>query len=189
MNHEAPGPAGGRNDFINNRFIAPDEAMSPLYHSAEEILIFAAHSELRAEGLRQIENVAAEKNVPSAAFLPGQYKASRMSWTLVKAAFNQPVRRRLFKVGFYRTKDACNPIAFARPKKIQKLAGCGELVVINERDEVSRGVRQCLVASQRDVFIRLNCIYDFRKASDGFALAFLDNCIRRSSRVVIDDDN
>src|SRR5215475_10107875 len=130
MNHEAPAPADGRNDFINNCFITPDEAMTMLHHTAKEILIFAAHSELGAEGLRQIENVAAEKNVPSAAFLPGHYKASRMSWTLVKAAFNQPVRRLLFKVGFYRTKDACNPIAFARAKKIQKPAGCGELAVI-----------------------------------------------------------
>jgi hypothetical protein len=49
MNHEAPGPSGGRNDFIDNGFIAPQEAMPTLHHSSKEILVLAAHSELGAE--------------------------------------------------------------------------------------------------------------------------------------------
>src|SRR5215468_9960630 len=94
MNHEAPAPTGGWNNFINNRFVAPEEAMPLLYHAAKEILIFAAASELLAEGrLRWIENVAAEKNISSAAFLPGHHKASGMSWTLIKATLNKPLGR------------------------------------------------------------------------------------------------
>ena len=49
MNQEAPAPPGGRNGFISNRFVAPDEAMPTLYHSSKEILVLAAHAELGAE--------------------------------------------------------------------------------------------------------------------------------------------
>lgn len=49
MNQQAPAPPGGRNGFINNRFVAPDEAMSTLHHSSKEILVLAAHVELGAE--------------------------------------------------------------------------------------------------------------------------------------------
>lgn len=157
MNHEAPAPTGGRNNFINNRFTAPDEAVTLLYHAAKEILIFAASSELLAEGrLGWIENVAAEKNISSAAFLPGHHEASRMSWTLVKTAFDKPLGRFVVEVGFYRTQDAGNLMAFARPKKIQQPASRGEFVVINEHDEITRGVRQRVVASQGDICSRLN---------------------------------
>ena len=157
MNHEAPAPTGGRNNFINNRFIAPDEAMPPLYHAAKEILIFTTSSELAAKRrLRWIENVAAKKNISGAAFLPGHHEASRMSWALVKTAFDQPLGRFVVEVGFYRTKDAGNLMAFTRPKQIQQPAGGGEFVVINEHDEITRGVRQRVVASQGDISSRLN---------------------------------
>jgi hypothetical protein len=95
----------------------------------------------------------------------------------------------MFEVGFYRTKNARNPKALARPKKIQKPARRWEFIVINERDKIARGVTQRFIARQGDIFSRLDCVYDLRSLSEALALAFLDNCTRRLGRVVIDDDN
>jgi hypothetical protein len=126
---------------MNSRFIAPEEAMPSLYHATKEILIFAASSELPAERrLRWIENVVTKKNISGAAFLPGHLEASRMSWTLVKTAFDKPFGRVLFEVGFYRAKNAGNLMVFTRAEKIQQPARGGEFVVVNEHNEVTSSV-------------------------------------------------
>jgi hypothetical protein len=185
VNHKAPAPAGGRNNFIHDRFVAPNEAMAIFDYAPEKILIFTTRSKLEAEWrLRGIEDSAAEKNVSSAAFLPGHHKASRMGRTLIKAALNQPLGRFVFEMGFYRTKHACNAISFACSKKIQQPAGGGEFVVINERNKVTCGMRDGRVAGYSNIAFSLDGV---RNIQVRFSTALVYGRSAALRRVIIDD--
>src|SRR6185437_331535 len=117
MNHKSATPARWWNNLICNRFITPDEPMSPLDHPPEKILIFTSGAEFPTKTwFGRIEYASAKNHISGPTFTPGHLKACWVSWPFVETPFNQPARRFLVEVRFHRAKHTRYIMRFARPE-------------------------------------------------------------------------
>src|SRR5580658_2390183 len=116
LEDKLPAPANRRDCFPCHRLVTPNKSVALFNHTSKEVLILAG-PELRSKRrLTAGEDALAQENISCASLWAVDDKSGRVTWSIVKATFNNPLWCFLFEERFYRTEHAIYFIFVARIK-------------------------------------------------------------------------
>src|SRR5438094_10149202 len=134
--------------------------MSFCNHSSEEILV-ACPVELWAERGRHIlEDLSSQQDVPCPSLSPVDHEACRISRPFVEFPFDNPPWWLFVEVALDRSEHAVGAVSTACFEQGQQPALRGKLVIVDERNKITRSICDCLVSRPRDILLRLHAVRD-----------------------------
>src|SRR5262249_10924073 len=161
--------------------------MTRARHAHEEILVLTTASKFWLETLLYtLQNPTSKQKIAGAALLPLHDPPRLMFRPLEKPPVDNPARGRLLEMGPHRPQHASRLIFLARLEHRPQPTIFRKFIIVDECDEIARGMLQSLVTRQGNVLSRLTRVFH-RDPTRCHELG--DHPLRASSRIIIGDND
>src|ERR1700722_728282 len=149
--HEGACPAGRGNNFVRHGLVAPDEEVSLIPHSSEEVGVAASVKRRVERRFSGGENAPLQQHVAGPALRPDDPESRRVARAVEEFAADDPLRRLFVEVALHRPENAGHVIPTGGLEQLEQPLLVWKLIVVDKGDKLASGMGHRPVAGHADI--------------------------------------